>query len=109
MTELCGSYIHPQACELIDGVPTELVATRYANAVFIIVTQLKKMGTLVGSPNPSSFSSFLSVLSLRALASSRLDVLLYLVPFRCLSSISFTRMYKYLYPAWTLYIVAGGS
>jgi hypothetical protein len=36
-----------QAAAVIDGVHTELVATRYSNLIMVVVTQFNKIGSLV--------------------------------------------------------------
>ncbi len=36
-----------QVAALIDGVHTEFILTKYANCLFVIVTQTEKLGTIV--------------------------------------------------------------
>ena len=51
-----GAHVATSACHAtsqaaykIDGVATDIVLTRYADKIFVVVTQFKKMGSLVGS------------------------------------------------------------
>ncbi|XP_061455761.1 proteasome assembly chaperone 3 [Rhineura floridana] len=41
-----------QAEEVVQGIPTEVVCTAFANTILVVVTQYRKMGTLV-SVEPS--------------------------------------------------------